>query len=96
MEFKTEMAHRIEAPPKMATQKSEVTIPVTSPPVVNFRAASVEPKTDPKGSPRERIIPISFEKDSEDKEKTQPLPKPPVPKPFHSQKSTQSQRFSHI
>lgn len=37
MEFKTEMAHRVEAPPKLATQRSEVTFPVSAPPAVDFR-----------------------------------------------------------
>lgn len=39
MEFKTEMAHRVEAPPKLATQRSEVTFPVSAPPSVDFRWA---------------------------------------------------------
>lgn len=37
MEFKTEVAHRIEASPKLTTQRSEVTFPVTAPPVIDFK-----------------------------------------------------------
>lgn len=37
MEFKTEMAHRVEAAPKLATQRSEVTFPVSAPTSVDFR-----------------------------------------------------------
>lgn len=37
MEFKTEMAHRVEAAPKPATQRSEVSFPVSAPPTVEFR-----------------------------------------------------------
>lgn len=37
MEFKTEVAHNVAAPPKVATQRSEVIVPVSSPPVVGFR-----------------------------------------------------------
>lgn len=37
MEFKTEMAHRVEAAPKLATQRSEVTFPVSGPATVEFR-----------------------------------------------------------
>lgn len=42
MEFKTEMAHRVEAPPKLPTQRSEVIFPVHSPPSVEFRYIIVE------------------------------------------------------
>lgn len=37
MEFKTEMAHNVQAPPKLATQRSEVVVPVAAPPMGNLR-----------------------------------------------------------
>lgn len=57
MEFRTEMAHKIEGP-LLKTQKSEVIVPVNSPPIVGFRASSVEPMRQ---TQKERIIPISID-----------------------------------
>lgn len=37
MEFKTEMAHHVEAPPKLATQRSEAIFPVSAAPNVSLR-----------------------------------------------------------
>lgn len=37
IEFKTEMAHHVEAPPKLATQRSEAVFPVSAPPNVTMR-----------------------------------------------------------
>lgn len=37
MEFKTEMAHHVEAPPKLATQRSEAVFPVSAPPTASIR-----------------------------------------------------------
>ncbi|RZC42740.1 hypothetical protein BDFB_000330 [Asbolus verrucosus] len=97
MEFKTEMAHNIAAPPKAATQRSEVVVPVSGHPMVNFRASSLEPEQSAKGSPKERIIPISFEQQEIGRESVQSPPtKPPMPRPFQTQKSTQSQRSGSL
>lgn len=60
-----------------------------------FRASSLEPDTRVKGSPKERIIPIAFEKTKENstKESLQSPPtKPPAPRVLQTQKSSQSQR----
>ncbi|GJQ75870.1 hypothetical protein Trydic_g17934 [Trypoxylus dichotomus] len=96
MEFKTEMAHHVEAPPKLATQRSEAVFPVSAPPAVSMRSASVEPET--KSKPKERIIPIAFEKETEEKKEAASSPpiKPPTPKVFQNQKSYQSQRSSSL
>lgn len=62
------------------------------------RASSLEPDTRVKASPKERIIPISFEKSKENstKEAVQSPPaKPPTPRAFQTQKSSQSQRYFH-
>lgn len=84
------MAHHIEAPPKLTTQRSEVIFPVSAAPNVGFRASSVEPE---KTKSKERIIPISFDKNEEKKETLQSPPtKPPMPRTFQSQKSNMSQR----
>lgn len=37
MGFKTEMAHHVEGPPKVTTQRSEVSFPVSSPVSANIR-----------------------------------------------------------
>ncbi|KAF5290003.1 hypothetical protein FQR65_LT11669 [Abscondita terminalis] len=97
MGFKTEMAHHVEGHPKLSTQRSEVTVPVSPPPVNNFRSASVEPES--KIRPRERIIPISFERDvPEEKRESVPSPpiKPPVTRIFQTQRSTTSQRSNSL
>jgi serine/threonine protein kinase len=97
MEFKTEMAHNITAPPKVTTQRSEVVVPVAGQPKVNFRASSLEPEQLAKSSPKERIIPISFEQQEVGRENVQSPPaKPPMPRPFQTQKSTQSQRSGSL
>lgn len=99
MGFKTEMAHHVEGPPKLPTQRSEVTFPVSSPTIGTFRSASVEPESKVKQSPRERIIPISFERDTTE-EKKEPLASPPVKpptvKPLQTQRSTVSQRSNSL
>lgn len=63
---------------------------------ISFRAASVEPDTRSKATAKERIIPISFEKaaaENNAKESVQSPPaKPPAPRAFQTQKSSQSQR----
>ncbi|KAF2885659.1 hypothetical protein ILUMI_20510 [Ignelater luminosus] len=120
MGFKTEMAHHVEGPPKLPTQRSEVTFPISPPPppstptpasissptsvtspapISSFRSASLEPESKVKQSPRERIIPISFERDApeEKKEPLSPPPaKPPTTKSFQSQRSTVSQRSNSL
>lgn len=83
MEFKTEMAHNVTAPPKASTQRSEVVVPVA-----NFREPEVKP------SPKERIIPICFE--PQENVPASPPVKPPTPKPYQSQKSLQSQRSGSL
>lgn len=97
MEFKTEMAHPVEAPPKYSTQRSEVIVPITGRPTVNFRASSLEPESVTKA--RERIIPIAFERidhNQDSKSQQSPPVKPSVPKPFQTQRSTFSQRSSSL
>ncbi|XP_015838756.1 protein piccolo isoform X2 [Tribolium castaneum] len=94
MEFKTEMAHNVTAPPKLATQRSEVVVPVTAPSVGNLRSSSLEPES--KGSPKERIIPISFEQQDTKEAVQSPPTKPPMPRPLQSQKSTTSQRSNSL
>ncbi|KAK4875101.1 hypothetical protein RN001_011523 [Aquatica leii] len=97
MGFKTEMAHHIEGHPKLTTQRSEVTAPVATPPVNTYRSASVEPEN--KLRPRERIIPISFEKDVPEERResvSSPPIKPPVTRIFQTQRSTTSQRSNSL
>ncbi|KAK5644508.1 hypothetical protein RI129_005808 [Pyrocoelia pectoralis] len=93
MGFKTEMAHHVEGQPKLTTQRSEVTFPVTPSVTNSYRSASCEPEN--KAKPRERIIPISFERDVPEERReslTSPTIKPPVTRIFQTQRSTTSQR----
>ncbi|XP_066146852.1 uncharacterized protein Nuak1 isoform X2 [Euwallacea fornicatus] len=81
MEFRTEVAHNVEAP---AQVRSEVVVPVSG----------AEDR-----SSKERIIPIAFEKKVENghKESAQSPPaKPPVARPFQTQKSNVSQRSNSL
>lgn len=100
MEFKTEMAHRVEVPSKLATQRSEITFPVSAPPTVEFRASSMEPDIGAKASSKERIIPIALEKTAENKSTKEFIQSPPVkspsPRTFQTQKSSQSQRSESL
>lgn len=61
-----------------------------------LRASSVEPERM-KASPKERIIPIAFEKSEDNAEKKDNLPSPPTKPPmarmYQAQISTQSQRY---
>lgn len=58
------------------------------------RSTSLDPEIKPVESPKERIIPISFEKgDNNEKHDLQsPQAKPPMPKPFQTQRSVPAQR----
>ncbi|KAK9890858.1 hypothetical protein WA026_012203 [Henosepilachna vigintioctopunctata] len=97
MEFMTEVAHPVQAHPKLSTQRSEVVVPITGQPTVNFRASSLEPESVMK--PRERIIPISFEKIETNREPQgpqSPPAKPPTPKVYQTQRSNVSQRTSSL
>ncbi|XP_074036332.1 nuak family kinase 1 isoform X1 [Leptinotarsa decemlineata] len=98
MGFKTEMAHNIKAYPSPVTQKTEVVVPVssvTSIPSTGFRSTSIEQHSVVKGRSKERIIPISFEKEEETEDNVQSPPsKPPVPRFFQSQRSDSSQKTS--
>ncbi|KAJ8967517.1 hypothetical protein NQ314_002832 [Rhamnusium bicolor] len=97
MGFKTEMAHNVEAGPKLSTQRSEVVVPVSAAPNAGFRSSSVEPDQLVKGHSKERIIPIAFEKPVNNREGVQSPPaKPPMPKPFQTQKSNSSQRTNSL
>lgn len=58
-----------------------------------LRPAFVDTEVKGKGSAKERIIPIAFERTEEKKEAvTSPPAKPPTPRIFQTQKSNQSQR----
>lgn len=101
MEFRTEMAHRIEAAPqqqqpkKVQTQRSEATFPVFGPATkIGLRSMSLEPEShEQQQSPKERIIPISFERGDDSRGTSSPPVKPPTPRAsFTSQKSNISQR----
>lgn len=101
MEFRTEMAHRIEAAPqqqlpkKVQTQRSEATFPVFGPAAkIGLRSMSLEPESHAQQqSPKERIIPISFERGDDSRGTSSPPVKPPTPRAsFTSQKSNISQR----
>ncbi|KAL3267878.1 hypothetical protein HHI36_007019 [Cryptolaemus montrouzieri] len=95
MEFKTEMAHPVQAHPKLSTQRSEVIVPIGGHASVNFRASSLEPESVTK--PRERIIPIAFEKIEPNRESPQSPPmKPPTPKVYQTQRSNISQRSGSL
>uniref|UniRef100_A0A1Y1ML94 Protein kinase domain-containing protein n=1 Tax=Photinus pyralis TaxID=7054 RepID=A0A1Y1ML94_PHOPY len=97
MGFKTEMAHHVEGHPKLTTQRSEVTFPVTPTVPNSHRSASCEPEN--KAKPRERIIPISFERDVPEERResvTSPTVKPPVTRIFQTQRSTTSQRSNSL
>lgn len=59
------------------------------------RSTSVEPE-QMKASPKERIIPISFENTGNREPVQSPPAKPPVARGFQTQKSTQSQRFEIV
>ncbi|KAJ8985016.1 hypothetical protein NQ317_016927 [Molorchus minor] len=97
MGFKTEMAHNVQAAPKTTTQRSEVIVPVSGTSKVGLRATSVEPEKLAKGQSKERIIPIAFEKQGNDRENVQSPPtKPPTPRPFQTQKSTGTQRANSL
>lgn len=95
MGFKTEMAHRIEAPPppsshpqsKLTTQRSEVIFPVTSTPEMDNRASSLEPE---KTKSIERIIPITIDQNATERKDvvTSPPTKPPTPRPFQTQQKS--------
>lgn len=86
MGFKTEMAHHVEAPPKLTTQRSEVTFPVSAPPNVDYRSSSLEPT---KTRSKERIIPITIDQNASELKETvtSPPAKPPTPRLFQTQKS---------
>lgn len=103
MEFRTEMAHRVENPPqastqtqnrKVQTQRSEATFPIYGPATkIGLRSASLEPESHAAQSPKERIIPISFEREDQRHGTISPPVKPPTPRAsFASQKSNLSQR----
>lgn len=97
MEFKTEMAHKIQGAthPTLTSQRSEVTFPVNSPPpIVGFRSASMEPEGS--RSLKERIIPIAFAQHHQHQEMQSPPTKPPVPRLLQTQKSATSQRSSSL
>ncbi|KAF7269584.1 hypothetical protein GWI33_017362 [Rhynchophorus ferrugineus] len=91
MEFRTEASHNVEAPPQV---RSEVVVPVGSPtPMVDFRAKEYQDNR----SSKERIIPISFEKTENHKDTVQSPPaKPPMPRPFQTQRSNISQKTSSL
>ncbi|KAF5276288.1 hypothetical protein FQA39_LY06637 [Lamprigera yunnana] len=97
MGFKTEMAHRIEGHPKLNSQHSEILLPLSPPPISSYRSVSVEPENMIK--PKERIIPISFEKGMAEERRelvSSPPIKPPVTRVFQTQRSTTSQRSNSL
>ncbi|XP_065155761.1 uncharacterized protein [Atheta coriaria] len=106
MEFKTEMSHHVQAPPATPQQRSEVTVPITSPPpFMGFRSVSVgaaPSHADIDVRKKEHIIPISFERplNSNLREREEPIlsppTKPPVPRGFQSQRSSSSQRTNSL
>ncbi|CAH1154094.1 unnamed protein product [Phaedon cochleariae] len=87
--FKTEMAHNVGSYPG-----TEVVVPVAPPTTaIGFRSVSSDQNRLMKGTSKERIIPISFERGDSTPESVQSPPaKPPMPKPFQTQRSDVSQR----
>ncbi|XP_025832041.1 probable serine/threonine-protein kinase DDB_G0277165 isoform X2 [Agrilus planipennis] len=92
MEFKTEMAHNVEAAPNLPTQRSEVTFPIS--PVGNIRSSSLDDESRSKQS-RERIIPISYEENSKDDGQSPTSAKPPF-KVHQTRRSSASQRSESL
>lgn len=92
--YKSEAAHNIMAHPKLTTQRSEVVVPVGGRVSVHLRSSSVEPETVNK--PKERIIPISFEKESPTEAPLSPPVKPPTPKTFQAKNSNISIRSNSL
>lgn len=91
MEFRTEAAHNVEGPPQV---RSEVVVPVGGPPTptIEFRPSDMQDR-----SSKERIIPIAFEKMENGRETVQSPPaKPPMPRPFQTQRSNMSQRSGSL
>ncbi|XP_060529712.1 uncharacterized protein LOC132704063 isoform X2 [Cylas formicarius] len=93
MEFRTEVAHNVEAAPQV---RSEVVVPVSGVPTAGGRATAAEPELK---FSKEHIIPIALErrKAENDKESVQSPPaKPPMPRPFQTQKSSTPQRAGSL
>uniref|UniRef100_A0AAR5Q4S2 Protein kinase domain-containing protein n=1 Tax=Dendroctonus ponderosae TaxID=77166 RepID=A0AAR5Q4S2_DENPD len=88
MEFRTEVAHNVESPTQI---RSEVVVPVSGP------VSPVDLRGVDDRSSKERIIPIAFEKIENGRESVQSPPaKPPMPRPFQTQKSNISQRSNSL
>ena len=96
--FRSEVAAKIDAfqPQKLRTQRSEVAFPVAAVVPHANRSSSLEPDCRPKGvTPKERIIPIQVEGESQQSMfSTTPPPKPPMPQRSVSQRSGSLSRQS--
>ncbi|XP_050294375.1 uncharacterized protein LOC126734700 isoform X2 [Anthonomus grandis grandis] len=85
MEFHTESAHNVEAARPQV--RSEVVVPVS--------AATPDTRSNDDRSSKERIIPIAFDNGKETTVQSPPA-KPPVPRPFQTQKSNISLRSNSL